>query len=101
MKAVRITHFSKHPFLVETVDEEDGGLCEGHEEVTESQVHNEVIWQVPQLLVTVLTHTRMGWSEGLIFFFYSRSLTRELQKRKAKKPCQASTVLLVASSLQW
>lgn len=53
-----ITHFSKHPFLVETVDEEDGGLCESHEEVTECQVHNEVVWQAPQLLVTVLTHTK-------------------------------------------
>lgn len=69
-KAVRITHFSKHPFLVETVDEEDGGLCEGHEEVTERQVHNEVIWQAPQLLVTVFTHTRRGWSEGSLFIYF-------------------------------
>lgn len=53
---LRITHFSKHPFLVETVDEEDGGLCESHEEVTERQIHNEVVWQAAQLLVTARTH---------------------------------------------
>lgn len=47
-----VTHFSKHPLLVETVDEEDGRLCEGHEEVTEGQIHYEVVWQAPQLLIT-------------------------------------------------
>lgn len=63
-----MTHFSKHPFLVETVDEEDGGLCEGHEEVTECQVHDEVVWQTPQLLVTVLTYTRKGIVRGTLVF---------------------------------
>lgn len=52
----RITHLSKHPFLVETVDEEDGGLSESHEEVTDRQVHDEVVWQVTKLLVTTHTH---------------------------------------------
>lgn len=52
----RITHFSKHPFLVEAVDKEDGGLSESHEEVTDCQVHDEVVWQVAKLLVTKHTH---------------------------------------------
>lgn len=48
----RITNLSKHPFFVETVDEEDRRLCEGHEEVTHCQVHYEVVRQVAKLLVT-------------------------------------------------
>lgn len=40
-----VTHLSKHPFLVETVDEEDWRLCGGHEEVTDCQVHDEVVGQ--------------------------------------------------------
>lgn len=55
-KEERITHLSKHPFLVETVDEEDGGLCGSHEEVTDRQVHDEVVRQATQLLVTTRTH---------------------------------------------
>lgn len=47
-----VTHFSEHPLLVETVDEEDGRLGEGHEEVTDGQVYDEVVWQAPQLLIT-------------------------------------------------
>lgn len=47
-----VTHFSEHPLLVQTVDEEDGRLGEGHEEVTEGQIDDEVVWEAPQLLVT-------------------------------------------------
>lgn len=54
----RITHLSKHPFLVEAVDEEDGGLSESHEEVTDRQVHDEVVWQVTKLLITAHIHTQ-------------------------------------------
>lgn len=35
-----ITHLSKYPFLVEAVDEEDGGLRKSHEEVADCQVHD-------------------------------------------------------------
>lgn len=54
----RITHLSKHPFLVETVDEEDGGLCESHEKVTDRLVHDEVVRQVTKLLVARGVHTQ-------------------------------------------
>lgn len=60
----RITNLSKHPFLVEAVDEEDGGLCKGHEEVTHCQVHYEVVRQVAKLLVTAHIHRREGMSDG-------------------------------------
>lgn len=40
-----ITHLSKHPFLVETVDEEDWRLRGRHEEVADCQVHDEVVGQ--------------------------------------------------------
>lgn len=47
-----VTRFSEHPLLVETVDEEDGRLGEGHEEVAEGQIHDEIVWQALQLLIT-------------------------------------------------
>lgn len=48
----KVTHFSKDPLLVQTVDEEDGRLCEGHEEVAHGQVHDEVVWKITKLFVT-------------------------------------------------
>ena len=56
---MRITHLSKHPFLVEAVDEKDRGLCESHEEVTNRQVHDEVIRQVTKFLVATDMQTQM------------------------------------------
>lgn len=41
------THFTKHPFLVQAVDEEDGRLSDGHEEVTHGQIHDEVVRRRP------------------------------------------------------
>lgn len=46
-----VTCFSEHPLGVKRVDEDDGGLGEGHEEVTHGQIHNEVVRQTPQLLI--------------------------------------------------
>lgn len=55
---MRITHVSKHPFLVEAVDEKDWGLSESHEEVTNRQVHDEVVRQVTKLLVATDMQTQ-------------------------------------------
>lgn len=46
-----VTRFPKHPLIVEGVDEEDGCLGEGHEEVTHGQIHYEVVRHTPQLLI--------------------------------------------------
>lgn len=67
IKKAGITHLSKHPFLVETVDEEDGGLCESHEEVADRQVHDEVVGQVTKLLVTTRTYTH-AQGKGMRFY---------------------------------
>lgn len=45
------TRFTKDPTLVQGVDEEDGRLRDGHEEVADRQVHDEKIGRSPQLLV--------------------------------------------------
>lgn len=47
-----MTCFSKNPFLVETVDKEDRGLCDSHEEITHCQIHDEIVGRSPELLVT-------------------------------------------------
>ena len=46
-----LTRLSEHPLSVEAVDEEDGRLGEGHEEVADGQVHDEVVGEVTKLLV--------------------------------------------------
>lgn len=45
------TCFAKDPALVQGVDEEDGRLRDGHEEVADRQVHDEEVGRRPQLLV--------------------------------------------------
>lgn len=64
----RITHLSKHPFLVEAVDEEYGGLCECHEEVTDRQVYDEVVWQATKLLVTTYIHIHINRKRNQLMF---------------------------------
>lgn len=51
---IQITCFTKNPAFVKRVDKEDGRLCDGHEEVTDGQVHDEVVWRRPQVLVTAI-----------------------------------------------
>lgn len=55
------TRFSKDPALVKGVDEEDGRLRDGHEEVADCQVHDEKVGGRPQLLVTEI---KLGEKEG-------------------------------------
>lgn len=45
------TCLAKDPALVQGVDEEDGRLRDGHEEVADRQVHDEEVGRRPQLLV--------------------------------------------------
>lgn len=45
------TCFAKDPALVQGVDEEDGRLRDGHEEVADGQVHDEEVGRRAQLLV--------------------------------------------------
>lgn len=58
---VRATCLPERPFLVQTVDKEDGGLCDGHEEVTHSQIHDEVVGRCPELLVTETENKGSGF----------------------------------------
>lgn len=46
------TCFAENPALVKGVDEEDGRLCDSHEEVADGQVHDEEVGRSLQLLVT-------------------------------------------------
>lgn len=55
------TRFSEDPALVKGVDEEDGWLRDGHEEVADCQVHDEKVGGRPQLLVTEI---KSGENEG-------------------------------------
>jgi hypothetical protein len=50
----RYTELSEDPLPVETVDEEEGRLGEGHEEVAHRLVHDEVVGQITELLVAVM-----------------------------------------------
>lgn len=53
------TCLPKHPFPVEAIYEKDRRLCESHEEITDGQVHDEIVWQVAKLLVAAKTHKRV------------------------------------------
>ena len=49
---VDITGLAKNPLFEERVDEEDGWLRDGHQEVTNRQVHDEIVGRSAELLVT-------------------------------------------------
>lgn len=50
------TCFAENPALVKGVDEEDGRLCDRHEEVADGQVQDEEVGWSLQLLVTETRH---------------------------------------------